>query len=73
MSDFKTLYDMLDTKAARLGWTLAVAEQTQDEPEQWHLVVTKEDPAGALFAPPALGVKVSDGLVTRDIFGGDNG
>ena len=49
MSDFKTLYVDLEALTAKHGWTLAVGNQTQDKPEQWPLVVTKEDPAKRLY------------------------
>lgn len=69
MSDFKPLYQALEQTAAKLGWTLAVAEQKQDDPEQWLLVVTREDPAKALFQK-TFGVHVSDGIKAEDKFGG---
>lgn len=68
MSEFKDVYKAMEAAAASLGWTLAVADQRQDAPEQWALIATKENPAEALFG--TLGVKVSDGLATEDKFGG---
>lgn len=71
MSDFKELYHELEVIAARHGWTLAVGNQTQDKPEQWPLVVTKEDPAKRLYQ--TLGIQVEESLGIEDVFGGDNG
>ena len=68
MSDFKTVYHELEALAARHGWTLAVGHQTQDEPEQWPLVVTKEDPAKRLYE--TLGIEVEEAIGIEDIFGG---
>ena len=68
MSDFKTLYTDLEALAAKHGWTLAVGNQTQDKPEQWPLVVTKEDPAKRLYE--TLGIEVEESVGVKDIFGG---
>jgi len=69
MSEFKPLYEELEQASAKLGWTLCVGDKKQDEPEQWVLIVTKEDPAQALFK--TIGVSVKDGLKTEDKFGGE--
>jgi hypothetical protein len=65
------LYYDLEALAARHGWTLAVGNQTQDEPEQWPLVVTKEDPAKRIFQ--TLGIDVAEAVGTEDVFGGVDG
>ena len=71
MSDFRTMYLEIEAIAARHGWTLAVGNKTQDNPEQWPLVVTKEDPAKRLYE--TLGIEVEEAVGTEDVFGGDNG
>lgn len=71
MSEFKILYLELEALAAQHGWTLAVGNQTQEHPEQWPLVVTKEDPAKRIYE--TLGIQAKEAIGVEDIYGGDDG
>lgn len=68
MSDFKNVLGRLEIVAAKHGWTLAVGDKRPEAPEQWVLILVKEDPARALFKD--LGVVASEQIGTEDNFGG---
>jgi len=67
MSDFKEMYEDIKAAAEKHGWATAVANEVQQEPEQWTVILTKQDPAQALFQ--TLGVSVQDGIKSEDRFG----
>ncbi len=66
MSALITVLEELDKVARAYGWALALADKTQDKPEQHRLILTHELPK----EQAELGVHVTEEILAGDFFGG---
>ncbi len=69
MSTLQTILEEMDKVARAYGWALALADKTQDEPEQHRLILTHELPK----EQAELGVHVTEDILAGDFFGGAPG
>ena len=66
MSALVTVVEELEKVARDFGWSIAVADKTQDTPEQHRLILTHALPK----EQPTLGMHVTEDILAADLFGG---
>jgi hypothetical protein len=62
--DFKDVFEALERVADAYGWSLAAGYKTQDDPEQYPLILTHEPRAKG-----PLGARGNDHVTIEDLFG----
>jgi hypothetical protein len=62
--EFKVVFEALERVADAYGWSLAAGYKTQDDPEQYPLVLTHEPRAKG-----PLGARGNDHVTIEDLFG----
>jgi hypothetical protein len=61
---FRDVFEALERVADAYGWSLAAGYKTQDDPEQYPLILTHEPRAKG-----PLGARGSDHVTIEDLFG----